>query len=95
MPDGSDPRFVAGGTLHKDSLVYARRRFEDVIFEQVTSGDWVLLLGPRQHGKSSALVRLYRRLSDAGYFCAFVDLQRYGVTTPMDMRSFLAGLPRL
>lgn len=38
----------------------------------------MLLLGPRQHGKSSGLRRLAERLKDQGYRVASLDLQSYG-----------------
>jgi hypothetical protein len=57
------------------STAYIPRLFEQRVFGAVTSGRWVLLLGPRQHGKSSGLVRLNTQLRDAGYTTAVVDLQ--------------------
>lgn len=78
MSDEQVPRFVTGGTVGLHSPAYVGRPFEEKIYSELTSGHWVLLLGPRQHGKSSALVRLYDRLAHDGYTCAWIDLQRYG-----------------
>lgn len=74
----SGARFVAGGTLSVESSTYVTRKLDAGLFETITAGEWALLLGPRQHGKSSALVRLYSRLLENGYYCVFIDLQRYG-----------------
>lgn len=72
--------FVAGGAIPYDSRAYIDRAFENEAFAYLTSSqaDWVLLLGPRQHGKSSGLRRLAERLKDQGYRVASLDLQSYG-----------------
>jgi hypothetical protein len=54
---------------------YVERWFERETLTYLLKREWVLLLGPRQHGKTSALLRLKRTLSSSGYRCAFVDLQ--------------------
>jgi hypothetical protein len=41
----------------------------------VNSRRWVLLLGPRQHGKTSALRRLCNELKDNGFRSVYLDLQ--------------------
>ena len=89
MAERPAPRFVVGGTVDAASPVYAPRTFEDAIFGKITDGEWVLLLGPRQHGKSSALVRLAERLAASGYSVAFVDLQRYADDEDPYYESFL------
>ena len=55
---------------------YIERPFERRLVQELTTGRWVLLLGPRQHGKTSALVRVRSQLTDAGLRAALVDLQR-------------------
>lgn len=72
--------FVTAGVVPVDSDVYVPRAFEDEAFVHLTSkqADWVLLLGPRQHGKSSGLARLAKRLDENGFVVAFIDLQAYG-----------------
>lgn len=69
--------FVAGGPVPLDSPAYVDRPFVEECFTWLTSENWVLLLGPRQHGKSSALARLNRTLLEAGYSVAWIDLQSY------------------
>lgn len=81
----SPPRYIAGGAISPDSLVYVERPFEQKMFDKISASEWVLLLGPRQCGKTSALIRLASRLTSAGFVCAFVDLQRYV--------SFASGYP--
>ena len=43
---------------------YVKRPFENELHRELMANRWVLLLGPRQHGKTSALVRLQRALSE-------------------------------
>ncbi len=54
---------------------YIERPFERSILRELMADRWALLLGPRQHGKTSALVRLQRTLAEAGMASALVDLQ--------------------
>lgn len=54
---------------------YIERLFEHELHREIMADRWVLLLGPRQHGKTSALVRLQRALSENGVPAALVDLQ--------------------
>lgn len=72
--------FITAGAVPIDAEAYVHRGFEDEAFGYLTSkaADWVLLLGPRQHGKTSGLLRLQARLIDNGFDVALVDLQAYG-----------------
>ena len=54
---------------------YAERPFELELVRQIQAGRWVLLLGPRQHGKTSALLRLRRTLNLNATQTVMVDLQ--------------------
>lgn len=67
--------FHTQGAVPLDSTSYMSRSFEQQIFEEITSKRWVLLLGPRQHGKTSSLIRLRRQLQDLGFYVARIDLQ--------------------
>jgi len=67
--------FRLGGALSPEDPSYVARSFEDDLYSQLIAGNWVLLLGPRQHGKSSALARLRSRLRDDGVASAVCDLQ--------------------
>lgn len=63
------------GPVPVRSRVYIERPFEDKVRERLVAGSWVLLLGPRQHGKTSALIRLRSGLREQHFHCALVDLQ--------------------
>ena len=54
---------------------YVERPFEQTVQRELMNDQWVLLLGPRQHGKTSALVRVKKALIELGVEVAFVDLQ--------------------
>ena len=69
--------FVVGGAVPIASVAYVRRDFEDDCFHLLAAANWVLLLGPRQHGKSSALVRLAIRLQEDGIATVRVDFQAF------------------
>lgn len=63
------------GPVPLDDLDYAERPFETQLVREVQAGKWVLLLGPRQHGKTSAFLRLRRTLIQNATQTAMVDLQ--------------------
>ena len=64
------------GPVPLDDSDYATRPFELQLVKEVQAGKWVLLLGPRQHGKTSALLRLRENLSSHATTAALVDMQR-------------------
>nr|CAD6597729.1 hypothetical protein RTCK_00512 [Rhizobium sp. TCK] len=64
------------GPVPLSNSVYAVRPFETELAREIQAGRWVLLLGPRQHGKTSALLRLQKTLSDNGMRIVLVDLQK-------------------
>lgn len=64
------------GPVPLDDPDYAERAFETMLVREVQAGNWVLLLGPRQHGKTSAFLRLRRVLSENATISVLVDLQR-------------------
>ncbi len=63
------------GPVPLEDVDYAERPFEIELVRQVQAGRWVLLLGPRQHGKTSALLRLRRALSENAVKTVMIDLQ--------------------
>jgi len=67
--------FFNQGAVPISSAAYIPRAFEGQVFGEIVAERWVLLLGPRQHGKSSGLVRLNRRFREAGLVGVLVDLQ--------------------
>jgi len=70
--------YVTGGAIPLDSDAYISRPFEEEAFRELAAGNWIVLLAPRQQGKTSALIRLRARLEEEGLRCALVDLQGYG-----------------
>jgi hypothetical protein len=54
---------------------YVARSFEAETIQLLRRREWVLLLGPRQHGKTSALIRINAQLKADGFRSAIVDLQ--------------------
>lgn len=64
------------GPVPLDDEAYADRDFELTLIREVQAGHWVLLLGPRQHGKTSAFLRLQKLLEDNATSTALVDLQK-------------------
>ncbi|MBB4003478.1 AAA-like domain-containing protein [Aurantimonas endophytica] len=64
------------GPVPLDDDDYVKRAFEVQLVKEVQAGKWVLLLGPRQHGKTSAFLRLRDSLSKHSTKTALVDLQR-------------------
>jgi len=63
------------GPVPLDDKTYIERPFERELNRELMADRWVLLLGPRQHGKTSALVRLQSALTEVGIPTALVDLQ--------------------
>jgi hypothetical protein len=68
--------FYNQGAVPLSSAAYVSRSFEESVYQEIISNRWVLLLGPRQHGKSTGLVRLRKRFQDAHLIVCSVDLQR-------------------
>lgn len=85
--------YLGGGIPDAAKFAYVSRGFEGDCFSHLTAGSWVLLLGPRQHGKTSGLVRVAHRLKESGVECAYVDLQRFGARQ-CTYEAFLAWLAR-
>jgi hypothetical protein len=71
--------FHTRGAVPVESPAYVTRKFEEKVFATLSKTHWVLLLGPRQHGKSSSLVRLKKRIEEEGIICARIDLQQLGM----------------
>ncbi len=55
---------------------YVEREAVGNVSNELLSQRWVLLLGPRQHGKTTALIRIRKTISDAGVYCVYIDLQQ-------------------
>jgi hypothetical protein len=83
---------VAGGAVPLSSSAYVPRQFVDDCLRFVGAGDWVTLLGPRQHGKTSGLLRLHHELAQDGFYAVLVDLQNYSTRSSDDVASFYKWL---
>lgn len=67
--------FVLSGHVPPDSVAYVERDFVGECFAELSGGRWTVLLGPRQHGKTSGIVRLMGMLRDGGARVARVSFQ--------------------
>lgn len=63
------------GPVPLDSDVYIARQLDTELLRSTMRGDSVLLLGQRQHGKTSALLRYRETLKSSGFLVAVVDFQ--------------------
>jgi AAA-like domain len=79
-------QFHLRGPIPVGGTSFVARPFGEKVVEALLSRRWVLLLGPRQHGKSTELLRISSVLKDAGFLCARVDLQ---ALPPIDSYSAL------
>ena len=83
---------ILGGPVPLQSNLYMPRTFADQVMRAVSRREWVLVLGPRQHGKTSAIFRFKRDLRESGFECGSVDLQRAPVLATFE--SFLEWFAR-
>lgn len=81
--------FHTQGAVPLGAKAYVRRDFEERTRRHLLRGNWVLLLGPREHGKTTALVRLKKELREQGLLVAGVDFQRLGPPFNDNYRRFL------
>jgi hypothetical protein len=84
--------FHVGGAVPADSPAYAERDFVQRCFEELSGGHWVVLLGPRQHGKTSGLARLVELLKGASVKVALLSLQGMPrMTSSSELFEWIAG----
>jgi hypothetical protein len=79
--------FYTQGTVPLDSPARVSRVFETKVLQSIYGNGWVLLLGPRQHGKTTGLIRINQELVSFGYLTVFVDLQ--GLSSANTYEEFL------
>ena len=85
--------FHLQGAVPIGSGAHVSRGFEDLLVQEVIKRRWLLVLGPRQHGKTSGCIRAMSRLEqEVGFTCFWVDLQR--VRSTGDYAEYLELLVR-
>jgi hypothetical protein len=84
--------FCIHGPVQLESEAYVTREFERKILQNIYAERWVLILGPRQHGKTTGLIRISQELTSNGFICAFVDLQAF--PPAQTYREFLENFAR-
>lgn len=55
---------------------YIERDLVNDVCGELLGERWVLFLGPRQHGKTTTLIRVKEIITEAGIPCVYVDLQQ-------------------
>ncbi|HIK46056.1 MAG TPA: AAA-like domain-containing protein, partial [Leptolyngbyaceae cyanobacterium M65_K2018_010] len=70
--------FQVGGTLRVDDATYIQRQADEDLFQCLRRGDLCYGFNSRQMGKSSLMVRVKYRLSQAGCRCMALDLTSIG-----------------
>ena len=73
----SNSHLQAGGTVLREAIYVARAADAELI-EAQSKGDFCFVLGPRQIGKSSLLMRTSWHLSALGIRCVVIDLTSLG-----------------
>ena len=64
------------GPVPIDDESYVERKVIEQVCGELLNRRWVLFLGPRQIGKTTALIRVKINIEDAGIPCVYVDLQQ-------------------
>ncbi len=78
MSTGTEPFYVAGGTLQRDAPSYVPRCADSQLHAALAAGAFCYVLTSRQMGKSSLMVRTAARLRQDGTTVALVDLTAIG-----------------
>ena len=66
--------FHLQGPVPIDSPYHVSRGFEQRLLSEALAHRWALLLGPRQHGKTTGLIQVREKLLGLGLACALLDL---------------------
>ena len=77
--------FRVGGPLECNTPSYIERPADKEIVNCLDRDEFCLVLGPRQSGKSSLMVRAAVKLKQSGVYSAIVDLQTIGNTNNPDL----------
>lgn len=87
MGHGGHKYFPVGGPVSPDDVV-DRELFLEGLVRRLGDGQSVLLAGPRRIGKTSLACECFRRLRQAGYYTAMVDV--FAVSSKKDLAERLA-----
>lgn len=75
----SGPVLYAGTTMPTPAL-YIHRSADAELYHELSRGQYCVVLGPNQIGKSTLAQRTQRRLESAGVRCANVDMSVFGLS---------------
>ncbi len=83
--------FQVGGTLRVDDPTYIQRRTDNELYDSLSQGKLCYVLTSRQMGKSSLMLQMKHRLSQAGWKCLALDLTSIG-TEEIDAKQWYKGI---
>ena len=70
--------YKVGGSLEYQHPTYIVRQADHILYQGLQNGEFCYVLNSRQMGKSSLRVQMMKRLQQAGYQCASIDMMRIG-----------------
>lgn len=68
-------QFHTQGPVPLESPAYVERAFEQGVLGELLNQQWVLLLGPHKHGKTTGITRIKNHLQEEGFEVITLDLQ--------------------
>lgn len=77
----SDNPYRTGGSLPANSPVYIQREADRKAALHLRRMDYISLIEPRQHGKTSLINQLIGQFSSYGYIFAFRDMSAAKAST--------------